>query len=146
MRAVAEHKQQHGTIWCIDQQSQLFKCESESVVNNFRNGTINCNRDVDEPEKESFFFSSVFFCRHVNRPLIKYGTDMNKQYVEYVRASERSKKPKLSELILRFCVESDCRRNFAAIKPVQICHFTYMRFPTLAAIHSNSAKDIYTAI
>lgn len=56
MRAIAEHIQQDGTVRCVDQQTQLFECESKSMVEYFRNSAINCNRDVDEPEKESFFF------------------------------------------------------------------------------------------
>lgn len=107
MRTIAKYEQQHGTVRRIDQQSQLFECESESVIQNLRNGTINCNRDVDEPEKESFLFLLFvifgFRSTHVNRPLINYETDMNKQYVEYVRASEtrRGKKAKENEQKLR---------------------------------------------
>lgn len=156
MRAIAEHKQQCGTIRCIDQQSQLFECESQSMVYNFRNGTINCNRDVDEPEKESFFsfFFLFYFCSLLStrKSAIDKVWNWHEQAVRGICASIWNKRKKngiagINFAILRL-IRFRWRRNLAKEnkKKTSQMPFTYTRCPTLAAVHSNSAKDIYTAI
>lgn len=112
-----------------------------------------CWRTWKRKFSSSVFFSALYSLQSTRKSAIDkvYETDMNKQYVEYVRASARSekkrKKRKLNFAIdIGFFNQISSKTKFRREKNDYANAFTYMRFPALAAIRSNSAKETDTAI
>lgn len=49
VRAIAEYKEQNRAVNCVNDEPQFFERVSESVVDYFRQCSVDSDRDVDEP-------------------------------------------------------------------------------------------------